>query len=284
MVENILVIGGAGGVGSAVVERLVDQGRTVETTVLAATEASAIETRYGGKVKAHIVDLSNAETARDTLTTIVDAMPSLDAAVNCAAVAPWGPMELTPLATYLKTYEINVGGGVAMYQAAMPALRRTGGRIVLIGSMGGRMALPFMAAYICTKFALEGLGDIMRREAAPQGVKVSIVQPGGIRTNMVYQQITGVKRDLEALQPQDRERYGYLYESFLQYAEASMSGSGSTPAQVAAVVAEALDAAEPASRYIAGDDAKEALGAIAGMSDGQADAMLVQIFRPDTAH
>jgi NAD(P)-dependent dehydrogenase (short-subunit alcohol dehydrogenase family) len=284
MAKNILVIGGEGGVGSAVVERLVDQGRTVETTVLAAATASEIETRYGGKVKAHIVDLSNAEAARDTLKTIVDAMPSLDAVVNCAAIAPCGPMELTPLATYRKAYEINVVGGVAMYQAAMPALRKTGGRIVLIGSMGGRMALPFMAAYISTKFALEGLGDIMRREAAPQGVKVSIVQPGGIRTNMVYQQITGAKRDLEALQPQDRERYGYLYECFAEYAEASMRESGSTPAQVAAVVVEALDAVDPASRYIAGDDAKEALGAIAAMSDGQADAMLAQIFHRDTAH
>lgn len=284
MAENILVIGGEGGVGSALVERLVDQGRTVETTVLDAAAASAIETRYGGKVKAHIVDLSNAEAARDRLKTIVDAMPSLDAVVNCAAIAPWGPLELTPLATYRKTYEINVVGGVAIYQAAMPALRKTGGRIVLIGSMGGRMALPFMAAYICTKFALEGLGDIMRREAAPQGVKVSIVQPGGIRTNMVYQQITGAKRDLEALQPQDRERYGYLYECFTEYAEASMRESGSTPAEVAAVVVEALDAVEPASRYIAGDDAREALGAVAAMSDGQADAMLAQIFHRDTAH
>jgi NAD(P)-dependent dehydrogenase (short-subunit alcohol dehydrogenase family) len=284
MAKNILVIGGEGGVGSEVVKRLVDRGRTVETTVLAAADASTIEARYGGKVKAHSVDLSDAEAARDALKAIVDALPSLDAVVNCAAIAPWGPMELTPLAIYLKTYAINVVGGVAMYQAAMPALRKTGGRIVLIGSMGGRMALPFMAPYICTKFALEGLGDIMRREAAPQGVKVSIVQPGGIRTNMVYQQLTGVKRDLEALQPEDRERYGYLYEGFLQYAGASMSGSASTPTQVAAVVIEALDAVEPASRYIAGADAKEALGAIAAMSDGQADAMLAQIFRPDTAN
>jgi NAD(P)-dependent dehydrogenase (short-subunit alcohol dehydrogenase family) len=276
--RSYLVVGGAGGVGSAVVERLASRGDAVEATVLDEGEAASIRSRYEGRVKAHVVDLSDAEAAHDRLKTIVNAMPSLDGAIDCAAIAPWGAAEVTPLATYLKAYEINVVGGVAMYQAAMPALRRTGGHVVLIGSMGGRVALPVLSAYTCTKFALEGLGDIMRREAAPQGVKVSIVQPGGIRTNMVYQQFEGVKRSREALQPEMRDRYAYLYDSYARFAEAGLNEKSSSPEDVAAVVVAALDAEKPQSRYIVGDDAEEMLGMLGGMSDGDVDGLLAQMY------
>lgn len=279
---HYLVVGGAGGVGSALVERLAVRGDAVETTVLEEAEAAAIRSRYEGRVKAHVVDLSDAETALGKLKAIVDAMPSLDAAINCAAIAPWGPTELTPLATYRRTYEVNIIGGVAMFQAVMPALRKTRGRVVLIGSMGGRVALPFLSAYTCTKFALEGMGDIMRREAAPQGVKVSIVQPGGIRTNMVYQQIEGAQKSLEALDREMQDRYGYLYASYAEFAQAGLSEKASSPDDVAAVVMTALDAGEPASRYIAGEDAKEMLGALGSMSDGDVDGMLAQMYTVGT--
>lgn len=276
--RSYLVVGGAGGVGSAVVERLAGRGDAVEATVLEEGEAASIRSRYQGRVKAHIVDLSDAEAARDRLTAIVDAMPSLDGAIDCAAIAPWGATEVTALSTYLKAYEINIVGGVAMYQAAMPALRRTGGRVVLIGSMGGRVALPVLSAYTCTKYALEGLGDIMRREAAPQGVKVSIVQPGGIRTNMVFQQFEGVRRSMEALPPEMRDRYGYLYESYARFAEAGLNEKSSSPDDVAAVVVTALDAEDPQSRYVAGEDAREMLGMLGGMSDGDVDGLLAQMY------
>jgi NAD(P)-dependent dehydrogenase (short-subunit alcohol dehydrogenase family) len=277
-VGHYLVVGGAGGVGSALVERLAGRGDAVETTVLEEGEAAAIRSRYEGRVKAHVVDLSDAEAALGRLKAIADAMPVLDGAINCAAMAPWGATEVTPLATYLKAYEVNVVGGVAMYQAVMPALRRTRGHIVLIGSMGGRVALPVLSAYTCTKYALEGLGDIMRREAAPQGVKVSIVQPGGIRTNMVFQQFEGVRRSMEALQPEMRDRYGYLYESYARFAEAGLNEKSSSPDDVAAVVVAALDAEEPQSRYIVGEDAKEMLGMLGSMSDGDVDGMLAQLY------
>jgi len=197
--KNVLVVGGAGGVGSALVNLLVNRGCKVVTTVLAAQEAASVEKQYGGSVQCHVVDLANAAAAGSKIKAIVAAMDHLNAVAVCAAVAPCGPMELTALETYLRTYEINCVSAVAIYQAAMPALRQTGGRIVLMGSMGGKMAFTFMSAYVATKFALEGLCDVMRREAAPQGVKVSLVQPGAIRTNLVHQQFVDVRRDLAAL-------------------------------------------------------------------------------------
>ena len=276
--KKILVVGGAGGVGSAVVNLLVNRGCKVVTTVLEPEEAASIEKRYGGMVQCHIVDLSNSDAALIKFKEIVSSMGHLNAVAVCAAIAPCGPLELTPLSTYRKAYEINCVSEVAIYQATMPALRQTGGRIVLLGSVGGRMAYTFMSAYIATKFALEGLCDVMRREAAPRGVKVSLVQPGGIRTNMVHQQLVDVRRDLAALDEKDRNLHGYLYEGYLRVAERGLGEGASTADQVAEVVLEALEAEEPASRYVAGADAKHLLGSIGAMSDADIDRMFNEMF------
>jgi NAD(P)-dependent dehydrogenase (short-subunit alcohol dehydrogenase family) len=276
--KNVLVVGGAGGVGSAVVNLLVDRGYKVVTTVLAPEEAVSIGERYGGRVQCHTVDLSNAEAVLIQIKEIVSSMDYLHAVAVCAAIAPCGPVELTPLATFLETYEINCVSEVAIYQATMPALRQTGGRIVLLGSMAGRVAYTFMSPYIATKFALEGLCDVMRREAAPQGVKVSLVQPGGIRTNMVHQQLVDVRRGLAALDEKDRDLYGYLYEGYLRVAERGLGEGASTADQVAQVVLEALEAEEPKSRYVAGEDAKHFLGSIGAMSDRDIDRLFNEMF------
>jgi NAD(P)-dependent dehydrogenase (short-subunit alcohol dehydrogenase family) len=276
--KKVLVVGGAGGVGSAVVNRLVNRGCEVVTTVLEPKEAAAIEERYGGMVQCHIVDLSNSDAALVKFKEIVSSMDHLNAVAVCAAIAPCGPLELTALSTYRKAYEINCVSEVAIYQATMPALRQTGGRIVLLGSMGGRMAYTFMSAYIATKFALEGLCDVMRREAAPVGVKVSLVQPGGIRTNMVHQQLVDVRRDLAALDDKDRNLHGYLYEGYLRVAERGLGEGASTADQVAEVVLEALEAEEPESRYVAGEDAKHMLGSIGTMSDRDIDRLFNEMF------
>jgi NAD(P)-dependent dehydrogenase (short-subunit alcohol dehydrogenase family) len=276
--KKVLVVGGAGGVGSAVVNLLVNRGCKVVTTVLEPEEAAAIEERYGGMVRCHIVDLSNSDAALIKFKEIVSSMDHLNAVAVCAAIAPCGPLELTPLSTYRKAYEINCVSEVAIYQATMPALRQTGGRIVLLGSMGGRMAYTFMSAYIATKFALEGLCDVMRREAAPGGVKVSLVQPGGIRTNMVHQQLVDVRRDLAALDEKDRDLHGYLYEGYLRVAERGLGEGASTADQVAEVVLEALESEEPESRYVAGEDAKHMLGSIVTMSDRDIDRLFNEMF------
>jgi NAD(P)-dependent dehydrogenase (short-subunit alcohol dehydrogenase family) len=279
MSKCILIIGGAGGVGSAVVDILASRAYTVATTVLDAAEADSIHSRYEGAVKAHTVDLSNATLALTKIKLLVDVLPALDAVVVCAASSPLGPMELTSLSTYIKAFEINCVSAVCVYQATLPALRKTRGRIVLLSSMGGRAAFPFLSPYIATKFALEGLGDVMRREAGPQGVKVSLIEPGAIRTNMVRQQIRDVQTAYGALGGEDRERYGYLYNGFLKMAGDSLRETAATPQEIAAVVVQALDALEPESRYVAGADAKAFFEMTRAMSDREVDEIFRQMFQ-----
>jgi NAD(P)-dependent dehydrogenase (short-subunit alcohol dehydrogenase family) len=275
---NILVVGGAGGVGSALVEALVARGDTVAATVLNEAEAKRVAEDHKGRVATHEIDMADADAALVALKAAVAAMPSLDAVAVCAAIAPIGPVELTPLATLRKTLEINTVAGVAVYQAALPALRKTGGRIVYITSMSGRMGMPFIGAYTGSKYGMEGLADVMRREAAPQGVKISLVEPGGIRTPMVDEQLATVMKLHDALRPEERERYGHLYRGFERLASESHRTTSSSAAQVAAVMIEALDAADPDPRYIAGDDAKQFLGMADSMSDREFDGFFTQIF------
>jgi NAD(P)-dependent dehydrogenase (short-subunit alcohol dehydrogenase family) len=279
MAQNVmLVVGGAGGVGSAVVKRLVAGGYRVVATTQLPEEALAIESQYNGAVKCHAVDLADADTALAALRAIVSGLDSLHAVAVCAAIAPPGPMELTPLATFRRAYEINCVSEVAIYQAVMPALRQSRGRMVLMGSLAGRMAFTFMSAYAATKFALEGLGDVMRREAAPQGVKISLIQPGGIRTNLVYQQFIDIRRDLAALNEEQRRRYGHLYEAHLKLTEASMKANSSTPEQVAEIVLRALEVDEPKARYVVGQDAEEFINLTKTSSDEEIDGLFSRLY------
>jgi NAD(P)-dependent dehydrogenase (short-subunit alcohol dehydrogenase family) len=114
--KKVLVVGGAGGVGSAVVNLLVNRGCKVVTTVLEPEEAASIEERYGGMVQCHIVDLSNSDAALIKFKEIVSSMDHLNAVAVCAATAPCGPLELTSLSTFRKAYEINCVSEVALIE------------------------------------------------------------------------------------------------------------------------------------------------------------------------
>jgi NAD(P)-dependent dehydrogenase (short-subunit alcohol dehydrogenase family) len=278
MAKSILVIGGASGVGSAALDMLASRGYRIATTVLDPAEADSINTRYAGAVRTQTIDLSDAALTLTKLKLLVDTLPALNAVVVCAATAPLGPMELTSLSTYTKAFEINCVSAVAVYQATLPALRKSGGRIVLLSSMGGRAAFPFMSPYVATKFALEGLGDVMRREAGPQGVKISIIEPGAIRTQLVRQQIMDVANAYGVLDGENRERYGHLYKGFLKMAEASLRETAATPAEIAAVVVQALESSEPESRYVAGADAINFFRMSDAMSDREVDEVFRQMF------
>jgi NAD(P)-dependent dehydrogenase (short-subunit alcohol dehydrogenase family) len=277
------VVGGAGGVGMALLDKLVDRGATLAVTVLNAGEAAQVTVRHAGKLTVHEVDLANADTALERFRSIGSSMGDLDAAVVCAGIAPNGPVEVSSLEAFRRTFEVNCLANVALYQALLPLLRRRGGKVVLISSTSGRMGMPFVGAYTASKYALEGIADVMRREAAPQGVKVSIVEPGGIRTNMIKDQLaTGMAR-LAALPDDQRARYGYLFRRFEVLAGGALETSASTPGQVADAILDALDAADPDARYVVGDDAKQMIGLVNTLPDRALDALFAQMFSQNPA-
>jgi NAD(P)-dependent dehydrogenase (short-subunit alcohol dehydrogenase family) len=178
-------------------------------------------------------------------------LESLDGLVANAGIAIAAPLEYLPPDELTRQLDVNVVGQLRVVQAFLPALRRGRGRIVLMGSVGGRSALPFLGAYAMSKFALEAMADSLRLELQPWGMHVAIVEPGTIATPMW----TKPQRALDDFPAEAGERYGERIEKFRRLA-ASRSSKGVPAVDVARAVEHALTAEPPKTRYLVGPDAK----------------------------
>jgi NAD(P)-dependent dehydrogenase (short-subunit alcohol dehydrogenase family) len=168
-----------------------------------------------------------------------------------AGIAIAAPLEFLPPEELQRQLDVNVVGQLRVLQAFLPALRRTRGRIVLMGSIGGRSALPFLGAYAMSKFALEAMADALRLELAPWGMQVAIVEPGTIQTAIW----TKPQRPLEEFPPEAAAYYGERAARFRKLA-AARSAKGVPAEAVAKAVEHALVAERPRTRYVVGPDAR----------------------------
>jgi NAD(P)-dependent dehydrogenase (short-subunit alcohol dehydrogenase family) len=179
--------------------------------------------------------------------------PALDGLVDNAGIAVAAPLELVPLDELRRQLEVNVVGQVAVLQAVLPALRRSRGRVVFMGSVGGRSALPFLGPYAASKHALEAIADSLRIELAPLGVDVSIVEPGSIATPIWRK---GAERADELRESFDEERAALYASAVARLREVALKrGPGVDPDEVAKAVEHALTAKRPKARYLVGRDA-----------------------------
>jgi NAD(P)-dependent dehydrogenase (short-subunit alcohol dehydrogenase family) len=179
--------------------------------------------------------------------------PQLDGLVDNAGIAIAAPLELVPLDELRRQLEVNVVGQVAVTQAFLPALRRGRGRVVLMGSIGGRSALPFLGPYAASKHALEALADSLRVELRPWGIAVSIVEPASIRT-AIWEK--GARRADELHDGFPREAAELYAASIARFRTVALArGPGADPDEVAKAVEHALTAGRPRARYLVGRDA-----------------------------
>jgi len=195
-----------------------------------------------------VFDVTDAEAVASELAGI----ESLDGLVANAGIAIAAPLELLPPDELTRQLDVNVVGQHRVVQALLPAVRRSRGRIVLMGSVGGRSALPFLGAYAMSKFALEAMADVLRLELAPWGIQVSLVEPATIATAMW----TKPQRAIEDAPPSAVALYGERVEQFRRLAAKRSSTAGVPAADVAKVVEHALTAEKPKARYLVGPDAK----------------------------
>jgi NAD(P)-dependent dehydrogenase (short-subunit alcohol dehydrogenase family) len=194
-----------------------------------------------------VFDVTDAEA----VARAADRIERLDALVANAGIAIAAPLEFLPPGELARQLDVNVVGQLRVVQAFLPALRRSRGRIVVMGSIGGRSALPFLGAYAMSKFALEAFADVLRVELAPWGMHVSIVEPGTIATAIW----TKPQRELDEYPQGAAELYGDRVERFRRVA-AARSARGVPAAKVAEAVEHALTAPRPKTRYVVGPDAK----------------------------
>src|SRR5215213_3561252 len=169
---TVLVTGASTGIGEATVLHLTTLGFDAVGAVRKDEDAERLEARGVRTVRIDVTDADQIAAARDSLGDT-----PLAGLVNNAGIAVAAPLEFLPMDRLRQQLEINLIGQAAVTQAFLPALRRARGRVVMVSSIGGRVALPLVGAYNASKFGLEGLSDSLRRELRQHGVDVILIEP-----------------------------------------------------------------------------------------------------------
>lgn len=236
----VVVTGASGGLGSATSRLLVERGFCVFGTLLEHEDSAPLEALGVTPVRLDVTQPASLHEARERILTLLGDRP-LAGLINNAGIADGGPIELLDLDGLRQVFEVNVIGLVAVTQAFLPRLRQSRGRIINISSVSGRLAVPFLAPYCGSKFAVEAISDCLRRELHPFGVDVVVIEPAIMRTPIWDR----------ALQ-HDFERYrGTPYEPVIGKALRRLRKGrdrGLDPAELARVIADALTMANPPIR------------------------------------
>ena len=206
-----------------------------------------------GRLEPVLLDVTDAKGIAAAVERLADARVA--GLVNNAGVAVAMPIEFLPLDELRRQLEVNLVGQVAVTQAFVPHLRRARGRIVNVGSIAGRSALPFLGAYAASKHALEAVTDTLRVELRPFGIEVAIVEPGTIATPIWTKGAETFQRILAGLPEAVTDLYGERMAAFRE-AAAAAGRRGEQPEAVARVVEHALTARRPKTRYLVGRDAR----------------------------
>jgi NAD(P)-dependent dehydrogenase (short-subunit alcohol dehydrogenase family) len=256
--KSVVVTGTSTGIGSATVTELVRHGFHVWATVRTDADAKTLRAAHPESVSVLRMDLTDVDSVRAAGEAVCAAGP-LHGLVNNAGVALPGPLEHVPMDLFRRQVEVNLIAQLAVTQAMMPALRsaRNGGadaRIVMVGSIGGRIAGPMLGGYHASKFGLVGLTDSLRAELAPSAIPVVLIEPGAIATAIWGRGKAAGDEMAEQLPDQARERYGRQVAAARANATRAEE-KGLPPERVAKVVREALTARRPRPRYLVGTDA-----------------------------
>ena len=235
MAQTVLVTGSNSGFGRLTVEALARQGYHVFAgmrglegkNAAAAQELRSLAEREALVLQSVEIDVTDDASVERAIATVVEATGRLDVVVNNAGAAFLGPIEAFTLEQVQQQFDINVFSVVRVNRAAIPYMRQQGsGLLIHVGSIVGRIALPFLGLYGATKFTLEGLIDSYRYELAPFGIDVAIVEPGTFPTPI------GGKRQASA----DSERAALYQEAQAAFTTAFYAENlSSTPANPQAV-------------------------------------------------
>lgn len=250
MSKTILITGTSSGLGRATARYFQAKGWNVVATMRAPEQESELT----GLERVLVTRLDVQDTA--SIDTAVQAglarFGRIDVLLNNAGYGAYGPLEATPAEKVRRQFEVNVLGLVATTQALLPHFRANrSGVIVNISSIGGRITFPLGTLYHGTKFAVEGLSEALQYELNPFGVRVKLVEPGGIQTDFGG-------RSLDINNDTSLAEYQPLFESVLRVL-GPMMANGSQPEQIAEVIYTAATDGTDKLRYEAGADAIQML-------------------------
>jgi NAD(P)-dependent dehydrogenase (short-subunit alcohol dehydrogenase family) len=276
--EIAVVTGASTGIGAATARELARRGFHVLAGVRRDRDADAIR---GPGIEPLIIDITDADHIGALTSRVRDDSRAVRALVNNAGIGVNVPFEAYPIDEWRRLFEVNLFGHVAVTQALLTALIRSKGRVVNVSSVGGKVAMATYGPYAGTKFALEAVSDSLRREMAPLGVDVVVVEPGAVRTEMPGRAIATANELASAMTPEQNQRYGALVHAVTEQTASHATAGSGVPAEAAAtVIAKAVTARRPRARYTVGRDAALITRLARVLPDRALDRVIAATLRP----
>jgi NAD(P)-dependent dehydrogenase (short-subunit alcohol dehydrogenase family) len=273
---SVVITGASTGIGEATATRLAAQGFSVFAGVRKTADADRLKSQSLPGLRPLMIDVADGESVKRAAAEVTEAVGAagLKGLVNNAGVSWGGPLEFQDLDEIRQMFDVNVFGLMAVTQALLGLVRTAKGRIVNMSSVGGRMSVPFVAAYSATKFSVEAISDALRVELRPWGIKVACIEPGSIDTQLWERGFEQFDRQVERMSPRAMELYGDYIPRMRKITEES-AARGIPPARVADAVEHALTASRPKTRYLVGYDARAQV-AFRAVPDKGRDAMMAR--------
>src|SRR6201994_1572051 len=264
MSQVFLLTGSSRGLGRQIAEAALSAGHQLVATARNPDSLADLARRYGAQVLPFALDVTDAAAARAAVAAGIAAFGRIDVVVNNAGYANLAAVEDITLADFREQVDANLFGVVNVTKAALPVLRaQGGGHIIQVSSVGGRLATPGLSAYQAAKWAVGGFSEVLAKEVGPLGIKVTVLEPGGMQTDWAGSSMR-VPPISEPYQP----TVGAMAR--LPHDLGSTSALGD-PAKVARVVLEVAGMAEPPLRLILGSEGY-ASAAAAARARAESDA------------
>lgn len=257
MSNTVLITGASTGIGAACAIRLAAAGMHVYAGVREDAAGAALRAQNAALITPLHIDVTDADSIAAAVATL-DAQlgdAGLNGLINNAGIAIGGPLEVLPMNEIRRQFDVNVFGALAVTQAFLPQLRRARGRIVNMGSIAGRIALPFLGPYCMSKSALRAMTHALRLEVDAWGIDVALVEPGAIATPIWKKSNAAADVMQATLQNDTLAHYSRHLEGIRRVIAKAEEQAISADA-VARAVEHALTAARPKTEYLVGNDAR----------------------------
>jgi len=264
----VVITGTSTGIGAATALHLAKNGFRVFAGVRREADGEALKSRMNGELTTLVFDITDVAAIARAVETVTAAVGDrgLAGLVNNAGIVKPGPLEFQPLADFREQLEVNLVGQLAVTQAFLPLIRLGHGRIVNVGSIGGRLVLPIHGAYHASKFGMEALSDALRLELRQWRIPVSLVDPGATQTAIFGKTLAALDAAGRTLHEADRRLYDAQLAAIRRTVEKT-AADAAPPIDLAKAIGEALMAEKPKARYLAGKGAKAAVALARTPSD-----------------
>src|SRR5215203_4730953 len=276
----VVVTGASSGIGRASAMKLARSGFRVFAGVRKEEDAEALEeTAPAGRLKPLFIDVTDEHLVASAASTVEEAVggEGIAGLVNNAGIGEAWPLEYVPLEEFRSQFEVNVFGHLTVTQAFLPLIRAATGRIVNVGSVGGRITMPFGGTLSAPRRALVAVNDALRMELHPWGIHVVLIEGGSISTRAVDKLEAAAEATIEGLPAAGRARYADSYRTVVG-STVARTRAGSPPELVADAIFRALTEPTPKTRYPVGADARVLLALSEVLPDRLLDRLRFRIF------